>query len=672
MNLLPKIKKARVDQIESIRSAPIVIPNDNMFAGLVQDDAWEKSVSPPVGDNKHFPMGCEWKRGLKGVADAARARMAQGGLDDEQRETLQGVAEVYEEMVAFARRHADAIDPADAAKADMRGNLLAIVAGPPQTFAQALQLYYLLWRIRSVRIHPVVSTATLGRFDQYFIEYYERDIANGTATREKTLALIEDFYYKLNLCNSGDTLMTLTVSGTDVDGKDLTNELSYLFLEASYNVAMTEPHVSVRLHKNTPQRLRQLVNKRLMLGHGQPTMYFDEAVIPELIAAGIPKEYAVNYGSNGCSEIILDGCGKIQFSQVEAVKALELTMYNGSQIKLPGDPIGHYWTHKAEAEYDVPDSMVGYRSGDPLIFDCYEDLEAAYLDQYNAQLDKQLMLLIKHRHDEMKNGVTHPLYNGSLKNTLEHGWDMLKGGLPPYGMTMFSGSLPTAADGLAAVKKVVFEDKAYTMLQVIDAMKANFEGYDELRAALLAAPKFGNDDDFVDLIAKRLAENFIARTMDYSRKVGITISPTLLGYLFLKESRITGATPDGRKWKDPIAEHFSPTPGRAVNGPTAILKSVAKTKVKSAFGSGEIQISLPPFNDYEKGLAVLNTLIQFAQTHDFNMLNIAIYDIEKFRAAQKDPANHADVIIRVFGYNARFIDLSDQLQEHVMARILQD
>ena len=114
----------------------------------------------------------------------------------------------------------------------------------------------------------------------------------------------------------------------------------------------------------------------------------------------------------------------------------------------------------------------------------------------------------------------------------------------------------------------------------------------------------------------------------------------------------TGATPDGRRWKDPIAEHFCPTPGRAVCGPTAVLKSVSKTKLKKAFGCGDIQISLPPFNDYEKGLKVIDSLVNYAKTHDFNMLNIAIYDIERFRAAQKDPENHADVIVRVFGYNA--------------------
>jgi len=672
MNLITKITKFREDQLYCIRQAPIFIPENSVFAGFEKEDAWEKTVPPAGGDFKHFPMGIEWKRGYLGIADKARERMSRGDLTAEQYETLRGVVEVYEEMVQFAQRHVDAIDPADESKKEMRENLIAITQGPPQTLAQALQLYFLIWRIRSIRIHPYVSTCTFGRMDQHLYEYFKADVEAGRLTHESAVKLIEDFFRKLNRINSGDTLMTWTLSGTDINGEDQTNELSYVMLEASYNVSLSEPHISVRLSRKTPKDFRELVFKRLMTGHAQPAMYFDETVIPELVNAGIPKEYAVRYCSNGCSEIILDGCGKIMFRQPEAVKALELVMYNGTEVPLPGEPIGYYWTFNYDLEYDVTESVIGYRTGDPVLFERYEELEAAYIEQYNYQLDHHLRLLVKQRRDELAYGVSHPLLNGTLTNTLENGFDMYRGGLPPYGTTIFSGSLPTAADGLAALKKVVFDDKLYTMQEVITAMRANFEGYDELRAALLAAPKFGNDDDYVDLIAKRLADNFIARVNAYSKEVGIIIDPILLAYLFLKESRITGATPDGRRWKDPICVHFGPTPGRAVNGPTAVLKSVAKTSVKYAFGSGEIQLELPPFSDYDKGLAVLNTLVNYAHDHEFNMLSIGIYDVERLRAAQRDPENNADIIVRVFGYNARFIDMADQLQEHVIQRILNE
>ena len=293
------------------------------------------------------------------------------------------------------------------------------------------------------------------------------------------------------------------------------------------------------------------------------------------------------------------------------------------------------------------------------------------MKQFDDQLKKQLDFLCERVQRQRVEGAANALLNGSFPQTLYSGGDVVRGDLKLDCLMIFSGSLPTAADGLAAIKEVVFDRKLYTMTEVLAALRDNFTGHDALRARLSAAPKFGNDDDLPDLIAARLERHFCEAVKQYGDSKGLLLWPALIGYKFVQEALVTGATPDGRRWKDPIGEHYSPTPGRARLGPTALLCSAAKAPLKKAFGVAPVHISLSrQLVDGASGdRGLLSTLVQAAGDMGLNMLNVAIYDVAQLREAQRDPKNHADIIVRVWGYSARFIDLSPEMQNHVIRRV---
>lgn len=621
---------------------------------------WPHPFFLMTGDNRHYPMGTTFLRlGFAGVADQAELNANRPGKTLVQRANLLAAADEYRALCAWTLHHAGVVD------AVLRADYRQIAAGRPETFRQAVQAFYLLWRVRAVG-----CTGSIGRLDQYLWPFYQADLAAGRITESEALAILIELWEKLNQVNSGDTLVTVMLGGQDAEGHDETNDLSCLMLRASLCVKKTEPHVSVRIHRNTREDFCQLAAKVQLLGHGQAALYYDENIIPVLVEQGVSREYACRYCTNGCTEVVLDGVGKIEFDNLDAVKVLELTLFRGAPPQLPGDTVGYYWTRNVPPEERKSGLEMGYDSG---IYDqSYEALQAAFDRQFAYQTNRKLDLLMKRRSDMQQHGLAHGLLNASFDHLLKSGGDVVRGDLPSDVWMMFAGSLPTAADSLTALRQLVFEQHKYTLEEIRAALRVNFEGYEVMRAELLGASKFGNDDDAGDAEPARIMGMFCDLLDVYSKKCGVLIYPALIGYLFVQEAIFTGATPDGRRWKDPIGEHFSPTPGRAVQGPTALMLSAAKTPLKRAFGVAPVHISLPRSSARDDGesLRLLQKITDTAGRLGMNMLDISIYDAELLRKAQRDPEHHEDLIVRVWGYSARFVDLSDEMQEHVIARIL--
>jgi formate C-acetyltransferase len=235
---------------------------------------------------------------------------------------------------------------------------------------------------------------------------------------------------------------------------------------------------------------------------------------------------------------------------------------------------------------------------------------------------------------------------------------------------IFSGSIPTVADGLAAIRQVVFTDRFCTPAELLDALRANFAGRETLRQRCLAAPKFGNDDDSVDQLAARIARFFCAKVAAHRAPDGKPVWPALYNFLFNDTTRIVGATPDGRRWQGPVAEHYSPTPGRARSGPTAVIHSAAKGPLAEACGSSIFHVSLSRgmVRQDDSGTQRLMQLMRSALQLGAAVMNIAIYDAAELRRAQAHPEHHADLIVRVWGFSARFIDLCEEMQDHIIER----
>ncbi len=677
------LSSSKNDIIRLMEIAPIEIPDTGLIVGFTRIDnsliSSNFGAGPnfTLGDNMHFPMGTSFlELGFQGVSKKAKQNISEEKTT-EQNSILESISEVYSAASAFVLRHIKEIDNKILVTSDterdrllaIRDNLYGIVNDAPSSFAQAIQLYYLAWRVRCVS-----RTATIGRLDMYLFPFYEKDIKAERLTRDEALNLICDLWENINKCGSGDTLVNIMLGGCDTNGNDETNELSILMLEASIIVHKSDPHLNARFHKHTRKDFQEIAYKLQLCGSGKPTIFNDEVIIPSLINAGIPKAYAYNYSNDGCSEILIDGMSSINFQRIDIVKILELALFNGEKIALPGDTVVQYWSKYEPARtWDTP-LEYGFESGNIVNFTSYDEVYNAFLKQFLYQINIILNGLYTMNKRLKSSGVTSLFLNGSFNSILNSGDDMLRGGLPVDCITIFSGSIPTAADGLAAIKNVIFEKRKYTLSELLTALRNNFNGYEIMRRELQNAPKFGNDDDYVDLIASDIVNFFCDCAENFSKSHDINIWPALFNHLFVQEAVIVGATPDGRRWKDPISEHYSPTPGRAVKGPTAVISSAGKAPLRRAYGTAPVHISLSrsifPKND--ESIKIIETLVSGAINKGFVCFNIAIYDVKKLREAKKNPEAHKDLIVRVWGYSARFVDLSEEMQDHVISRVIKE
>jgi len=627
-------------------------------------------------DNQHFPMdvGNLMALGFAGIAARARANAAR--LGGERAAYLQAIAVCHASAAGFAGRHAEAAERlASEAEGPERDRLTriatscgALSTGPPRTFVQAVQLFWFAYVMRSGR-----GSSTIGRLDQHLGAFYAADLQAGRLTRAAALAVLCQLWEALNRVGSGDTLMNLMLGGQDADGNDATNDVSYLMLEADGLVGKTEPHINVRIHAGTAESFKDKLVELQLAGGGKGTAFNDEALIPALTAHGVEADLARLYCNDGCDEVLFDSRSTIDFTIVEAVKSLELALFNGRENPPPVDvPRANYVVANPNPPEVRTELERGFASGDMTAMTCFEDVLEAFLAQYLHQVDVKCGAFGDSIRRRKLRDVTSPFLAGTFRSSLDTGDDLLRGGVRRRVYTIFSGSLPTAADGLAAIGKVVFDEKACTMRQLLEALQADWVGNEALRRRCLAAPKFGNDDDYVDRIAARIAERFCRFVLDYDGRLDFPIYPALFSHMFNMWSRVAAATPDGRRWGDPICAHWSAAPGKATHGPTACIRSLAKAPFSLAAGTAATQFALRrdavPRND--TGRRRMRALLDTALEMGISVINASVLDIEALKDAKRRPELHADLMVRVWGFSAKFVTLDGRMQDHIIARAL--
>jgi len=661
MNRLEKIEAGRNRMLAFLEQAPIVIPVNSRIAGFskIEPALWNHG---DTWDSLHFPLGTAYlEYGFAGVARRAERNMGQEKTPEENG-TLSAIAAVYDAVCAFLRRHGETAR--SLGREEMAQCLSALAERPPETFYEAVQAFYFAWKLRSLH-----WTATVGRLDRYLYPFYRRDAEAGRMDETGALELLCDLWRRMNESGSGDTLMNVMLGGLSPDGTDETNDLSVLMARASRSVRLSEPHINYRWHKGMREDFLREITRLQLMGHGQGTLFQDEVLIPAMIAAGVRPEHAYDYANDGCTEVICDRKSIIYMRVFETVKCLELALWNGNPPPLPGEPVVGYWTCNAPAGRWNTGLKPGVESGECETAADFETVLQNFKTQLRVQLTACARALIEEYRTAAREFVSPAFVNGTFPEVLETGKDCVCG-LPETCLTLFAGALPTVADSLAALKTVVFEQKRFTMGEVLEALRDNFDGHDEVRRALLAAPKFGNDDDLPDSIAAHLAQEILSILLEVTKQEGVRLWPSLFGHMFVQESWYTGATPDGRKWTEPLAPHFSPVPGRAGKGPTAVFASAAKTDVAPFIGNAPVYIALSrsAVPEGEAGEALVRALFDGAAESGMSCVNLAIHDVEEMRRAQKDPAAHGDLIVRVWGYSARFVDLTPEMQEHIIAR----
>ncbi|MGI6254214.1 MAG: pyruvate formate lyase family protein [Acutalibacter sp.] len=656
---------------EDFASYQVYVPE----RGLLEPGTWKPGRNFQVygEDNRHYPMGNAClKLGIPGILEKTQPRAED---TEETAAYRKMVHQVYQCLLEYILRHRDRALELQAASTGESREHLALIAdncgqlarGKPRTFLQGLQLFWFLYLVRSP-----FGGGCIGRLDQKLLPFYEQETAAGTWDRDLALEAVMEFYRCLNHMSTGDTLRNLMLSGQDAQGNDETNPLTYLFLEAYEKTGDAEPHLNVRLHPGSPQELRRACVQMMAQGKGQPTLYFDQWILPAMEKAGIAHEDACCYANDGCTETVIDGRSHIAFWQMELVKTVELTMFNGQEN--PSITPVEMTKNRRGARTIVPKTSLtlGYSSGELEQMHTFQDFLDAFSRQLHFQLEKKLEQIGEKIRQDETTTMTSPLIAGTFEECVETGKDPLRGGgFSVFDYQLLSGTVTTAADCLRGVEYCVFEKKDCTLEQLRDAMAADFAGQEPLRQRLLHAPKYGNGEKRVDQLAAWISQEFLDQVNDYRTESGKRVWPGLYNIDFKIFANITGATPDGRKFRDAIGEHCSPTPGAAKKGPTAVVESASKLPMSEGYASSPLHLTLNK-SDFVMGAereAIVETLMHACEQAGVPVLNISMYDADQLRQAQKHPEQYRDLIVRVWGFNARFVELDEELQNHIINRI---
>jgi len=548
-----------------------------------------------------------------------------------------------------------------------------LMEGKAKNFHEAVQTIYLTHLLMMIESNG--HSFSFGRFDQYIYPYYKQDIEASKITKEKALELITHFFIMTNSLNKlrpwGHTQYSggyplysnLMVGGMKPDGVDGTNDISYLCLEAMNLTRLPEPNLSVRFCEQTPHSLIVDSVKLIRKGFGMPSVFCDEVVIPAMLTLELNIATARDYASMGCVETAIPGKWGHRATGMTYInfgKILELVMNNGC------DPVTGIQLLKLNG-----------KDGRDIDYQSYDELWAAWENALKFYSDLAVECdFVCDR--SLKYHDADAFASSTVNNSLERG-KTLKNGGAQYDYVSQSNIGPSVVgDSLAAVKKLVFEDKALTLKELRVAMDTNFEGPEGVHVRKLCkhAPKFGNDDDYVDTIVADVYEAYLALLPNYKTD-RFGRGPIGCGYT-MSTSNITsyvpngfdvGATPDGRLAGKPLNEGASPCLGADKEGPTAVINSLSKLPNNRIAGGQLLNMKFSP-----GALAGDDNLEKFAAfIESFRFKNIFhnqfnIMDSETLKAAKAHPEDYADLMVRVAGYCALFSTLMPEAQDAIIER----
>ena len=614
-------------------------------------------VWPRAHDNFHYPLGMKKLLGLGFAGIKSAALTNADKFEGNQRQYLLLISDVYDAIIKVVERFADAAK--EKGLMAIEETCRAVIERPPESFLEACQVYWFSVVFR-------VGTATIGRIDQHLFPFYENDIQDGSMDGETGRRIIDELLMRFEKRGRGlgDTLQNITLGGSDAFDNDETNDLTYLILEEFLKTKHIEPKINIRLHKKSSDRLMNLVSELQLNGTGICTVFNDEAIIEGLKDYGRPDAIAANYCADGCTEIILDGMGETWFRYVDCVKAVEHTLLNGEENQEKERRLKYYSDHQDAIDIKPPVAR-GLRTGEFKDMGRFEDFYGAYL----RQIEYQVHTVLKKPY----NSDEYPMRlftAATLPNVIETASEPYMNPECYHTYGLFIGSLGTAVNSLASIKSLVYQEKSVEKPELLEALRGNFENHLSLQQKCKDAPKFGNDDDFVDGIAVDIAARFRNWVTEYKDRTERSILPGLYNHLFHHTAYYVGATPDGRRRGDSVGEHLSPTPGTAHKGPTAILNSVAKVNTQEQIFGSTLHLNLPrvSLEGAENPQDLLACITRAFCNKQGCVLNINVLDAETLLDAQKHPEKYEDLIVRVWGFSYYFTKLSKEMQAHVISR----
>jgi len=607
--------------------------------------------------------------GFKGIKEKAKARLKTTTTESEKL-FLEGVIMACEAIRDFsnrfstlARQMAEECEENDRKKELFKISELCskVPWNPPETFYEALQS---IWFTQNAIIisYGAGSGITLGRVDQLLYPYYKKDIENNLLTNDDALRFIEEFIIKINnnvviwpnllgvrLNHLGSDIENITIGGLGPDGEDATNELSYLFIEGVKNTKLATS-VSFRFSKKSPEEF----TKKVLEIHkytNSPALFNDEVYVKALARDGYSLEAARDYCIIGCVEPSGNGdtFGATGGSKLYFPSILDLVFNRGRTTF-----------------FGAQDTL---DTGDPAEFKTFEELMEAFYIQLQEIVDT-VAEATNLRDDIWAKNFHNPLISSTIDGCIEKAKDATEGGSVYSFSAIGGGGLATIVDSLAAIKKYVFEEKKVTMGELVEAVQTNYRDKEPLRQILKNGPKYGNDDDYVDIIAVEIIDKWAEMVNNKKLNLGGHFKPSIISYgLNIYEGALEPATPNGRKAGEPFSNSISPSNGAEMHGPTAAFNSVAKIDhVKIGYGDS-LNMRFPNYIvQSENKLDIFKSLIESYFEKGGMHVQVNTMGSECLRDAQVHPENYSDLIVRVSGYAAYFTRLGKEIQDDIIDR----
>jgi formate C-acetyltransferase len=589
----------------------------------------------------------------------------------EKLEELQAMNISCDAVIVFAKRHADLAEEMAVKETnpERKKELEKIAevcrwvpANAPRNVWEAIQMY---WFVHLGTITELNGWDAMnpGHFDQHLTPFYEKEIAEGTLTREEAKELISCFWIKVNnhpappkvgitARESGtfNDFTNINLGGLKPDGTDGVSEVSYLMLEIIEELHILQPGNSVHISKKTPDKFLHAAAHVIRQGHGYPSVFNPDTYVQELLNQGKSLQDANEGGCSGCIEV--GAFGKEAYlltGYLNVPKILELTLNNGI------DPLSG--------------KKAGIETGDPRNFKNYAELYNAFLKQLNFVVD--LKVRVSNYIDQMfARYAPAPFLSVVIEDCISKGKDYYNGG-PRYNTNYIQCTgLGTVTDSLSVLKKHVFEEKTFSMETLLSAISKNFEGEEKLRQRIINyTPFFGNDDEIADEIAVTVYNDLLAAIDGKPNTKGETfhlnmLSTTCHVYFGL----VLGATPNGRFSGKSISDGTSPSHGCDVHGPTNVIRSLGKLDQVKSGGTLLNLRFVPSLLKREKDIEKLGHLIRSYFTLGGHHIQFNVVDTATLLAAQACPEDYRDLLVRMAGYSDYFNDMNADLQNEVIER----
>ncbi|UCG67030.1 MAG: hypothetical protein JSW12_08600 [Deltaproteobacteria bacterium] len=548
-------------------------------------------------------------------------------------------------------------------------NCAWVPANPPRTFWEAIQSHWLLFIAYHCVEHLCHGTSL--RLDQVFWPWYEKDvIIDKSLTREDALGLMEELLlhvdemgrplplHRRQTLQGANYLATYTIGGVkQEDGTDASNELTMLILDAMDELRLNHPDFKFRWHPEVNPRIYQRVLELVRSGLGQPSVKNDPVVIDGLMQHyGFSLEEARSWAVVGCispAPTINWGRARRDAWGTAPLKFLELALNNGVEVTAPKELVG---------------KQVSISTGDPRSFKTYDEFFDAFRRQYAycMQVSARVKTISEHYNSEY---CKRPLSSCLFKRSLEACRDIMD---TPEKTVPWANdpSIVDTVDSLIAIKKLVYEKKKYAMDELLTALEANWEGYEVMRQDFLNAPKFGNNDDYADAVAVQtydMVADEMSKVKDYN---GMSPMPSglVITRMWLLAEKI-GAMPNGRRFNEPLADGgINPFAGFDKNGPVAAIVSASKIDAKKQKANIFNQKFSPSSLEGEAGLKKFQDYVTAAMNMGLDMLQFNVVDAASLRDAQNHPEKYPNLVVRISGYNANFVEMDKYVQDAVIKR----